>query len=81
MADADRFGDQPGDRRAGRLDRGLGLHVGDLPELGSPVAASDRSIEDGSSVAGDDAFREVAVRRVAAGLCAKSLRRSGEMAL
>ena len=35
----------------------------------------------GSSVAGDETVREVAVRGLARGLCAKSLRRSGEVAL
>jgi hypothetical protein len=44
MVDAHGFGDDSGNRRAGRLDRGLGLHVGDLPERGITIAASDRSI-------------------------------------
>jgi hypothetical protein len=52
-----------------------------FPSADHRVAMSDRSIEDGSSVAGDDAVREVAARRLAGGALRESLRRSGEMAL
>jgi hypothetical protein len=59
--------DNPGSRRVVGLDCEGGFHVGDLPERETPRAAFERSIEDGSSVAGDETVREVAVRRVAGG--------------
>jgi hypothetical protein len=46
---------------------GLVCMAANLPERRTPVAASHRSIEGGSSVAGDDAVREFAARRMAGG--------------
>jgi hypothetical protein len=42
--------------------------IADLPEHGSPIAASDRSVErNGSFVAKDEPVREIAVRHAAGG--------------
>jgi hypothetical protein len=42
--------------------------IADLPEHGSPIAASDCSVErNGSFVAKDETVREIAVRRAAGG--------------
>jgi hypothetical protein len=82
MADAHPFGDDPARRRVVGLDCGSGLHVGDLPERGPPRTATGRSIGD-CSVCG--AGTKLSVRSPLGGvptvLCAKSLRRSGEISL
>jgi hypothetical protein len=67
IASVDQTEENPGDRLR-RLYQAVALHVGNLPEHGSPVAASDSSIRrNGSSVAKDETVREIAVRRVAGG--------------
>jgi hypothetical protein len=72
----------PGTGEPGRLDRGLGLHVGDLPERGITIRGV-RPLDSGTAVPSLGTMLSVrspfGVRPAV--LCAKSLRRSAEMAL
>jgi hypothetical protein len=58
----------PGAPRSGGSTARLLCMVGDLPERGSPVSASDCVVwGNGASVAEDETVREIAVPRVAGG--------------